>query len=107
MQSIKNSFVFDATTTSLTAPIFENGIITNYTLVCPNFTNAVTSTLSILDDDGVTIWTGDAKNENATYLVSSLSVPVDKGYTLKATLSGVAGAGGGTVVAKLFVDQRN
>lgn len=106
MQRVKNSFPFGATGTTLEAPICENGIATHYTLVCPNFTNAVTTTLSIKDSDGVTIWTGSAHNESGTYLVASLSIPVDVGFKLVATLSGVAGAGGGTVVAALFVDQR-
>lgn len=107
MERIKQNFPFAATGTTLSLPISVNGVMTHYTLVCPNFTNPVTTTLSIKDSDGVTIWTGNAHNENGTYLVSGLSVPVDHGFTLVATLSGVAGTGGGTVVAAMFVDTRN
>ena len=107
MERIKQSFSFAASGTTLSRPVCVSGIMTHYTLVCPNFTNAVTTTLSVEDSDGVTIWTGNANNESGTYLVSGLSVPVDYGFTLTATLSGAAGAGGGMVVAAMFVDTRN
>jgi hypothetical protein len=107
MLRLKKSFAFAATGTSLEQTIHENGVITIYHLTAPNFTNPVTSTLSVKDVDGNTIWTGSAHNENATYLVASLTVPVDRGYTLVCTISGAAGTGGGTVVANLFVDTRN
>jgi hypothetical protein len=105
MQRITASFVFAATGTTATATIHENGYLTDYILVAPNFTNSVTSTLSIADDSTspVTIWTGDAKNENATSVVNSLSVPVDRGFTITCTISGVAGGTGGTVTTHLFI----
>jgi len=107
MQRVKETFQFGATGVSIEKPLFENGVITHYTLSCPNFTNAVTTTLSIKDSDGTTIWTGNAHNENNSYLVANLSIPVDAGFSLVATLSGVAGGTGGNVVAAVFVDTRN
>ena len=103
MTPIKSSFVFAATGTTKSATLHENGIIIGYTMVTPNFTNPSTSTLTILDEDSVTIYTGAAHNENGTYVVDSLLIPCDKNYTATITLSGVAGGAGGTVTLKLFV----
>ena len=103
MQRTTSTFEFAATGTELTTLICENGYLTDYVLTVPNFTNNVTATLSILDDNDVTIWTGDAKARNATAVVNSLTVPVDRNFTLKCTLSGVAGGSGGDVVAQTFI----
>jgi len=107
MQRTKHTFAFGATGTSLSVPLCTNGVLTHYTITTPNFTNNSTTTLSITDPDGTTIWTGSAHNESLTgTLVASLSVPVDIGFTLVATLSGAAGGTGGTVTVATFVETR-
>lgn len=106
MIQIKNSFVFAATGQTKTANLYENGMIIAYTMVVPVLAGvAVTSTLSIQDDDGVTIYTGDAKSENSTNVVTGLLIPCSKGYIATITLDKDAGAGGGTITVKLFLDD--
>ena len=107
MQRTKYTFAFGATDTSLSMNMCDNGVMTHYTITTPNFTNNSTTTLSIKDPDGTTIWTGSAHNERLTALVASLSVPVGQGFTLVATLSGAAGGTGGSVVVATFIDTRN
>lgn len=106
MQEVKNTFTFAATGTELTKKLNENGVATIMVLVTPNFTNNSTTTMSVINRDSKTIWTDSARNEDGTYLVTGLSVPVDYGFTLKATLSTDAGGTGGTVDAYLYVEAR-
>jgi hypothetical protein len=105
MQAIKNTFAFTAISTTATNLLCENGFVRQYVLTVPNFTNAVTATVSVLDEDSNTIYTGSAHNRNATYSADSLSVPCDKNYTAKVTLSGAAGGSGGDVTLKLYVEH--
>lgn len=69
--------------------IFDGNILTRYVLEVANYTDAVTTTLSIIDANSVTIYTGAAHAENANY-----SIPVDVElvgtYTFRLTLSAVA-----------------
>jgi uncharacterized protein (DUF1786 family) len=103
----KFSFAFGATGTELTAICHENGVCSSIILVTPSFTNVVTTTLSVLDQDGDTVWTdGTPRARGTTTLIGSLAIPFDRGYTVKATLSGAAGGSGGTAVAKLFIERR-
>jgi hypothetical protein len=97
---------FGATGTTNTAKLYENGYVTAYVMTVANFTNVVTATLSIQDDDGDTIYTGSAHAKGATHLVASLNIPVDRNYTATITLSGDAGGSGGNVVLKLFTEFR-
>jgi hypothetical protein len=98
--------VFDAVETVKTFKIQENGSMTDLAVVMPNFTNAITGTLTIEDEDGVVLYTKAAIARNATTIVNTLSVPVDRNYIGRLTLSGAGGAGGGTVSAKIWVDTR-
>ena len=64
---------------------------TRYILELPNYTTGTpTTTLSIIDANSVTIFTGSAHAENANY-----SIPIDLElvglYILRLTLSGEAG----------------
>lgn len=76
---------------------------TRYVLELPNYANTVTTTLSIIDANSVTIWTGAAHAQNANY-----SVPIDVElcgtYTLRLTLSGAAGGVGGTAQLTVLGD---
>jgi hypothetical protein len=106
MIEIKETLSFDATTTELTKLITTNGFIKRIFYSTPDFTNAVTTTITVLDRDGNEIYASAALNENTSAHIDSLDIPVDEGYSLKATLSGAAGAGGGDVSLKLFADER-
>ena len=73
---------------------------TRYILELPDYTTgSPTTTLSIIDANSVTVFTGAAHAENAKY-----SIPIDVElvgtYTLRLTLSGVAG---GATTANLTV----
>lgn len=106
MIQLKNSFVFAATGQTQTAGLYDNGMVIAYTMVVPALAGTtVTSTLSIKDDDGVTIYTGDAKAESSTNVVTGLLIPCNKGYTATITLDKDAGTGGGTITVKLFLDD--
>lgn len=112
MVRTKMSFVFDATTTALTQQIQENGYITHLVVVTPNMTNAVTSTLTIKDADSNTIYTSAALNETTTTVIGATigaaetgSIPVDYNNVFTVTLSGAAGASGGTVQVACFIEK--
>lgn len=87
---------FDWTSLTLTA------VATRYILELPNYTNTITTTLSIIDANTVTVYSGAAHAQNANY-----SVPIDVEmvgtYTVRLTVSGVAGAGGGTAYVTLML----
>ena len=91
------------TTFDTTVSKYE-GVITRYILELPNYTNTVTTTLSILDPNGVTIYSGAAHAQNANY-----SIPVDveldssQDYTVRLTLSGAAGGSGGTAYFTFYI----
>lgn len=112
MVRTKLTFVFDATTTTLTRKIQENGHITHLVVVTPNMTNAVTSTLTIKDADSYTIYTSAALNETTTTVIGASiaaartgSIPVDYNNDFTVTLSGAAGASGGTVQVVCFIEK--
>jgi hypothetical protein len=100
------SFPFTATSLTATQTIQNNGYVTNLVFSVPNFTNGITGTLTVLDDLGSVIYDSTAKAKNASYVVASLSIPVDYKFTAKVTLSGVAGGDGGTATVRLFTDTQ-
>ena len=101
---IPGTAVFGAADTNKTFSIYVNGRMTDFSVVMPNFTNALTATLTIEDEAGVVLYTKTAIAKNATTTVSSLRVPVDTNYVGRLVLSGAPGGTGGTVSAKLWVD---
>lgn len=115
MQPVKFSFAVAAAGTNFDLPIHEDGEFSYMTLKTPNFTNAVTSTLQILDKDGDVIWDMTVNSLNNTVAIAAQAettltnyqlqfpVPIHRGYTLRTVLSGVAGGAGGTVKAVLYI----
>lgn len=106
MTKVKDAHEFAATGTEKTALVNEAGLINSIILVVPNFTNVITATLTIHDEDGNELYNSTAKAKNATYVITGLAVPVHYGFSSKVTLSGNAGGSGGTVSVALFVDTR-
>lgn len=105
IQRIKSGdMAFGAAETEKTFRITENGHMTDFAFVIPNFTNVVTGVFTVLDEDSVVLYTSAAMNKNATTVVNSLAVPTDRNYTGKLTLSGAPGGTGGTVTAKCWID---
>lgn len=64
--------------------------VTRYLLECPNMAGNGTTTLSFIDGNSVTVWSGAAHAEEANY-----SIPIDLElvgtYTVRLTLSIAAG----------------
>jgi len=94
-------FAFDATVTTGTQKITRVGLAKHLHLVVPNFTNDVTATVTLVDASGRILWTSAAKARNASYNLETeaewFDQLVDTSFFWKVTLSGAAGAGGGTV----------
>ncbi len=69
---------------------------TRLILEVPNYANAVTTTLSFINANGIIVFTSAAHARNANY-----SIPIDLelvgAYTMRLTLSGAAG--GSTLIA--------
>ena len=100
----EHSFAFDADDLVKTSAIAYNGIVKHLHLVCPDFTNVVTATVTLVDASGRILWTSAAKAENASYNLELDTAAVwadqlvDSTLHWTVTLSGVAGGAGGTVV---------
>lgn len=92
---------------------FEGEELVYFLLECYDATNAVTRTVSIIDANTVTVWTdGTARADNSKNSIpvfitdgvtKSLGLPLDGTYTVRITLSDVAGGTGGTDYLTLFV----
>jgi hypothetical protein len=78
--------------TTITTTITYKGVLTRYLLVTPDLTGNWTSTLSFVDADSKTIFTGAAHAESGTYSVP-IDVEIDGTYTVTITFSGTATAG--------------
>ena len=91
-KSIRYNYLITAAGTTFDKPgvTFDGDILTRYILQCGDTTNDVTRTLSIIDVNSITIYTGAAHADAANY-----SIPVDVElcgtYTFRLTLSGAAG----------------
>src|SRR5574343_1480359 len=105
MVEISNTLALTALETEKSCKLFENGIMIGYTFVLPQ-TSAANATLTIKDKDGYTVYTGDAKNDNATYTVMGLTVPMGYEYTATVTFN-IAVGDAYNVPLKLYIDTRN
>ena len=104
---VKNTLSFAIADANKSCTFYENGFIKSIVLVLPNFTTATSATqIDVIDDDSYTIYTNTTGwLENATHLITGISVPVGKAYTLKVTLN--AGAGGAhDAVVKVFINTQ-
>lgn len=112
MTRTKNTFAFTATSTTATQTVQESGFIQMVNVDVPNFTNAITVTVSILDTDDYVLWTKTTIAKNAVTRVDALStpalgsVPVDYGYKIKVDLSGAAGGDGGSVKVMAYINPQ-
>lgn len=104
------NFTFDATETVKSVKLSNNGFIKFLVFDLPNFTNAITGVVTILDKDGYTLYTSGSLAENAIATAGASigaavtgGIPVDYNYTMILTLSGAAGGTGGTAVVKAYI----
>ena len=106
MQQINDSFIFDAADLTKSVKIDGEGLLNSLILVNPAFTEIITSHVSILDNEANEIYASAEKAKGATHLITGLAVPIGERFSVKITLSGVAGGTGGTVKTKLFIENR-
>jgi len=84
-----------ATGTSFTFTLEGRGIISRYLLEAPDVAASTTFTLSLVDANSITIFTGAAHAENGNYSVPC-DIEIDGRYTVTLTLNQAAGGTGGT-----------
>src|SRR3972149_9002126 len=77
-------------TTFDTKVTFYGEVATRYILECYNSTGDRTRTLSFIDANLVTVWSGAAHADAGNYSVP-IDVELDGDYTVRITLSDVAG----------------
>jgi hypothetical protein len=106
-------FTFGATGTTTTDYICaESGFAEIAIVKVPNFTNAITVTISVKDTDGNVLWTkaAIAKNGSVKFgadieTAKTGCIPIGDGYKISCVLSGVAGGTGGIVHAFFYVED--
>lgn len=108
-------FVFGATGTTVVQHIFERGKFNYMVLKTPDFTNAVTTKIQVKNAAGDIIWdlteafsngktiAEQAKNTTVRYNFD-WDIPVHRGWTIVAVLSGDAGGSGGTIEATIPIE---
>lgn len=93
----KFTLALGAAETSKSVDFIREGEINGLFVRVPNFTNAVTATISVLDADGYEFVVSSALARNADHRVSA-AWPLPGAQTLKVTLSGAPGGSGGSVI---------
>ena len=107
MIEAKRTLTYAATDTAKSSTITEaEGIVLGYTLVLPQ-TSAASAILTIKDRDGYTVYTGDAKNDNGTSVVITMTglCPIGYSYTITLTFNAQVGDAY-TPVVKLYIADR-
>lgn len=99
---VSGTLAFGAADTTKSLSVTANNLarISHLKLVLPNFTNAVTATLSVEDASGNAYFSEAALAENTTHFktehdTTPLDVPTAEALTIKVVLSGVPGGAGG------------
>lgn len=104
MTRSKHICSFASTGTNVQQTIQESGKIFMSIIDVPNFTNNVTTVITIKDRDGYTLWVSDALLKNAEYSRPGLEIPIDYNYTIDIDISGVAGGSGGDINAMFYIE---
>jgi len=96
------SFTFTDTSTVVDKyfPVMMPGWCKFIKVKVPNFTNAITATLTIYDPDGDVIYTKADIAKNAVTLEEGKTLPIHPKAKVNVTLSGAAGGTGGTVLVR-------
>jgi len=104
-------FGYGATGTVVTHSSDVSGWINKMIVTVPNFTNAPTATITIIDPESITVYTSAALVNNSTTPLGDLIGSADFGevpignhpWKITCTLSGVAGGTGGTVLVAMYL----
>lgn len=105
------SAVFGAAETEKTINLSDYVDLRNVALLeylkvrTPDWTNVVTLTVSVQDSDGLVIDSKAAIARNSKNIYADVVGPIDNNTKLVLTLSGVPGAGGGTVTIQPIVSM--
>jgi len=106
LRSQRKGLAFTATSLTNSYTLQCNGQMNMALIEMPNFTNAITATLTISDENGVVIMNKASIAENANTMLDATD-DFDKAmagtYTVLITLSGVAGGTGGTVYTTFYL----
>lgn len=105
MARVETILPFTATSTVASKSSDDNGWIKKMLIDVPNFTNAVTATITITDPDGYTVFTSTAMAKGAVTAVGDLITAAEVGdvpigfhpWMITCTLSGAPGGTGGSV----------
>jgi hypothetical protein len=102
VQRLEVDFVFGAADVAKSVQSVIEGEIKQIHLRVPNFTDVVTLTLSVEDEDGYEVFTSGEKAKNANYNLKATDLDdtllIASTFTLKATLSAVHGGAGDEAV---------
>jgi len=98
---VRTAIVIGAAETVGDFTLAWRGFFTNFLCELPNYTNAITGALSVLNAEAtpVEVWAaaGMAKNAQTNLIVDPWTAcPINGLYTIRLTLSGVPGGAGGT-----------
>jgi hypothetical protein len=106
MQTIRMEFEFGSSDTSVTKTFTGTdpfGFAKVMKIKVPNFTNAVTATLSIKDADSDAIYTKSPISKDSVTLEETKTPPIVAGGSVTVTLNGAPGGLGGTVLVVIFI----
>ncbi len=93
----KYTLSFGASDTTKSDSINVIGKVCQIHFRVPNWTNDVTATLTVLDEDGYEIYNSGAKNRNANYNIDREQI-IPANSKIKVELSGAPGGSGGDVI---------
>ena len=92
VQKIPRTLYTTLAATTVSKTISYRGVLTRYLLEVPDLTGNWTTTLSLVDENSIIIFTGAAHAESGNYSVP-IDVEIDGTYTVTLTFSGTATAG--------------
>ena len=99
-KSERKGLAFGATDTTKSYTFQCNGKVNHVLVEIPNFSNAVTTTVTVADENGVTIMSKSGLAKATNHVIDSTD-DFDRAlagtYTITLTLSGAPGGTGGTV----------
>ncbi len=89
----------DALVMEITYEVKNGAFLQFLFLDVPNFTNGITITVTVEDQDAQELYNSGAKAKNAKYAINlaSTPIPLNGAVTVKLTASGDPGANGGDV----------
>ena len=92
----------DTTKTSDVTGTVGGGLVHTLVVVLPDWTNAVTATVTIVNQYSESLYSSSALAENDTYVLK-LDCPISDAMDWKVTLSGAPGGSGGNVTLRPYI----